>query len=81
MTIFEKIEYALFCGAPTILLACGSLLLSPTATFGRCTKKINFYISPLAIEIMQEPQSNLKEKNNPSILEYDFSSRTEPSIF
>ena len=34
----------------------------------------------LAIEIMQEAQSNLEEKVNPSILK-DFSSRTDPSIF
>ena len=34
-----------------------------------------------AIEIMQEPQSNLEEKVNPSILKDDFSSKTDPSIF
>ena len=35
----------------------------------------------LAIEIMQEPQSNLEEKTNPSILKDDLSSRSDPSIF
>ena len=30
---------------------------------------------------MKEPQSNLEEKVNPSILKDDFSSRTGPSIF
>ena len=30
---------------------------------------------------MQEPISNLEEKVNPSILKYDFFSRTDPSIF
>ena len=34
----------------------------------------------LAIEIMSEPQSNLDEKDNPSILKDDFYSRTDPSI-
>ena len=29
----------------------------------------------------QGQQSNLEEKVNPSILKYDFSSRTDPSIF
>ena len=35
----------------------------------------------LAIEIMSDPQSNLDEKDNPSILKDDFYSRTDPSIF
>ena len=35
----------------------------------------------LVIEIMKEPQSNLEEKVNPSILKDDFSSRTDPFIF
>ena len=35
----------------------------------------------LAIEIMYELQSNSEEKGNPNILEDDFSSRTDPSIF
>ena len=35
----------------------------------------------LAIDIIQEPQSNLEEKINPSILKDDFSSRTDLSIF
>ena len=29
---------------------------------------------------MQESQSSLEEKVNPSILKYEFSSRTDPSI-
>ena len=40
-----------------------------------------FLEADLAIEIMQEPQSNLEEKVNSSILKDDFSSRTDPSIF
>ena len=35
----------------------------------------------LAIQIMQEPPSNLEEKVNPSTLKEDYSSRTDPSIF
>ena len=36
----------------------------------------------MAIEIMQEPQSNIEEKVNPSILkDDDLFSRTDPSIF
>ena len=35
----------------------------------------------LAIEIMQEPQSNLEEKVSPSILKDEFSSTKDPSIF
>ena len=35
----------------------------------------------LAIEIMKEPQSNLEEKDNASILKDNFSSKTVPSIF
>ena len=35
----------------------------------------------LAIEIMQEPQSNLEEKLNTSILKGYFPPRTDPSIF
>ena len=40
-----------------------------------------FFETVLAIEIMYEPQSNLEEKVNPSILKGDFSSRTDPSTF
>ena len=40
-----------------------------------------FLEAVLAIEIMSQPQSNLEEKVNPSILKDDFSSRTDPSIF
>ena len=35
----------------------------------------------LAIKIMQEPQSNLEEKVNCSIIKDDFSSETDPSVF
>ena len=35
----------------------------------------------LAIEIMEEPQCNLEERVNPSILKDNFSSRTDLSIF
>ena len=35
----------------------------------------------LAVEIMLESHSSLVEKDNPSILEDDFSSRTDPSIY
>ena len=40
-----------------------------------------FLQTVLALEIMLEPQSNLEEKVDPSILKDDFSSRTKPSIF
>ena len=40
-----------------------------------------FLEAVLAIELIQESQSNLKEKNKPSILKFDFSSRTDPTIF
>ena len=40
-----------------------------------------FLEAVLEIEIIQEPQSNLEEKVNPSILKDDFSSRTDPFIF
>ena len=33
------------------------------------------------LAIMKEPQSNLEETINPSILKDDFSSRTDPSFF
>ena len=39
-----------------------------------------FLEAVLAIEIMQEPQSDLEEIVNPSILKDDFSSRTDPFI-
>ena len=39
-----------------------------------------FLEAVLAIEIMQEPQSNLGERGNPSILKDDVSSATDPSI-
>ena len=35
----------------------------------------------LTIEIIQEPQPNLEENENPSILKDDFYSRTDQSIF
>ena len=35
----------------------------------------------LAIEIIEEPQSNLEEKIYPSILKDDFSSKADPPIF
>ena len=41
----------------------------------------NLQIKVLAIEIMEEAQSNLEETGNPSILKNYFSSRTDPSIF
>ena len=41
----------------------------------------NILETTLAIEIMEEPQSNLEDKVNPSILKDDFSSRTDPFIF
>ena len=34
-----------------------------------------------AIEVMEEPQSNIEEKVNSSILKDDFSSKTNLSIF
>ena len=40
-----------------------------------------FLEAVLAIETMLEPQSNLEEKVNPSILKDDFSSRKDPSSF
>ena len=39
-----------------------------------------FLEAVLAIEIMQEPQSNLEKKVDSNILKDDFSSKTEPSI-
>ena len=33
------------------------------------------------MEIIQEPQPNLEEKVNPSILQDEFSLRTDPCIF
>ena len=44
-------------------------------------KALIFLETVLAIDIMQEPQFNLEEKDNPSILKDDFSSRTDSSIF
>ena len=44
-------------------------------------KALIFLEAISAIQIMQEPQSNLEEKLNPSILKDDFSSRTDPPIF
>ena len=44
------------------------------------TKVPIFLKAVLVIEIMQESQSSLEEKVNPSILKYEFSSRTDPSI-
>ena len=44
--------------------------------------KAPIFLEPiLAIEMMQEPRSNLEEKVNPCILKDDFSSRNGPSIF
>ena len=40
-----------------------------------------FLETVLAIEVMEEPQSNLEEKVNPRILKDDFSSRADPSMF
>ena len=40
-----------------------------------------FLEAVLAIEILYQPQSNLEEKVNPSILKYYFSSRRDLSIF
>ena len=42
---------------------------------------INTPIFLEAVLAMQEPQSNLEEKVNPSILKDDFSTRTDPSTF
>ena len=39
-----------------------------------------FLEAVLALEIMQEPQSNLEKKVDSSTLKDDFSSRTDPSI-
>ena len=39
-----------------------------------------FLDAVLATEIIYETQSNLEEKDNPSILKHDFSPRTDPSI-
>ena len=41
----------------------------------------NFLGGSFSNRNMQEPQSNLEEKGNPSILKDYFSSRTDPSIF
>ena len=44
--------------------------------------KVSIFLEAvLAIEIIQEPQSNLEEKVKPSILKDNFSSRTDPFIF
>ena len=40
-----------------------------------------FLEAVVAIEIMEDVQSNLDEKDNPSILKDEFSSRTDLSIF
>ena len=44
-------------------------------------EQINTPIFLEAVLAMQEPQSNLEEKVNPSILKDDFSTRTDPHIF
>ena len=44
-------------------------------------KAPNFLEAVLAIEILQEPQSNLEGKDNPTILKDDFPSRKDPSFF
>ena len=49
--------------------------------FWRTSTKLTPIEAVLAIEIEWEPQSNLEEKVNPSILKDDFSSRTDPFIF
>ena len=44
--------------------------------------KLPIFLDTLSgIEIMIEPQSNLDENVNPSVLKDEFSSRTDPSIF
>ena len=40
-----------------------------------------FFKAVLAIELMQEPQSNLEENYSSGILKNDFSSRANPTIF
>ena len=40
-----------------------------------------FFEVVLAMETMYEPQFNLEEKDSPSILKYDFFSKTDPFIF
>ena len=52
-----------------------------TTVFIEQMKAPIFLEGVLTMEIMKEPQSNLEEKVNPSILKDDFSSRTGPSIF
>ena len=39
-----------------------------------------FLEAVLAIDTMQEPQSNLEDKVNPSILKDDYFSKTDPSF-
>ena len=50
-------------------------------TFIERIKAPLFLEAALAILIMQEPQSNLEETVNPSILKDDSFSRRDPSIF
>ena len=52
-----------------------------TTVFIEQMKAPIFLEGVLTMEIMKEPQSNLEEKVNPSIIKDDFSSRTGPSIF
>ena len=49
--------------------------------FHRANKDSNFLGGSFGNRDNEEPQSNLEEKDNPSILEDDFSSRKDPSIF
>ena len=53
----------------------------PQRNFRELIKAPIFLEAVLAIETMQEPQSNLNEKEGPSILRDDFSSRTDLSNF
>ena len=55
--------------------------ISRKRNFIKQTKALIFLEAVLAIEMMQEPRSNLEEKGNPNILKDDFSSRPDPSIF
>ena len=46
----------------------------------RVNKRLIFLVTVLAIETIQVPQSNLEEKDNPTILKFDFSSKIDPFI-
>ena len=49
--------------------------------FHRTNKDSNFLGGSFSNRDNEELQSNLEEKDNPSIFEDDFSSRKDPSIF